>query len=131
MTEPYRLHESRIEGRGVDPAGSFDVDVETVEGVTLIVPRGELDMASTDRLRQAVDGSAGSRGVVVDLAEVTFIDSSVLKELLRASGELSRYETRLVLAAVPPPVTRLLDLTRTAVLFTLAADRAEALEQLR
>ena len=131
MTEPYRLHESRIEGRGVDPAGSFVVDVETVEGVTLIVPRGELDMASTDRLRQAVDGSAGSRGVVVDLAEVTFIDSSVLKELLRASGELSRYETRLVLAAVPPPVTRLLDLTRTAVLFTLAADRAEALEQLR
>jgi anti-anti-sigma factor len=131
MTEPYRLHESRIEGRGVDPAGSFVVDVETVEGVTLIVPRGELDMASTDRLRQAVDGSAGSRGVVVDLAEVTFIDSSVLKELLRASGELSRYETRLVLAAVPPPVTRLLDLTRTAVLFTLAADREAALEQLR
>ena len=67
---------------------------------------------------------------MLDVSEVTFVDSSMLKELLRAGAELSRYETRLVLAGVPAPVRRLLDLTRTAQLFTEARDRAEALELL-
>ena len=47
----------------------------------------------------------------------------MLKELLRASVELDRYETRLVLVGIPPAVRRVFDLTRTAELFTLADDR--------
>jgi anti-anti-sigma factor len=131
MTEPHHLHESQIEGRGVDPAETFSVDVEPAPGgVRVIVLRGELDMAATEEVREAVDGTVGARGVVLDVSEVTFVDSSMLKELLRAGAELSRYETRLVLAGVPAPVRRLLDLTRTAELFTEAGDRAEALELL-
>jgi anti-anti-sigma factor len=67
---------------------------------------------------------------VLDLAETTFIDSAVLKELLRANSDLARYETQVVLADVPPPVQRLLDLTRTAQLFAIAPDRAAAIAQL-
>jgi anti-anti-sigma factor len=131
MTEPHRLHQSEIEGRGVDPAGTFSVDVEDAPGgAKVIVLRGELDMAATEAVREAVDGSAGARGVVIDASEVTFLDSSMLKELLRAGAELSRYETQLVLAGVPSAVRRLLDLTRTARLFTEAGSRAEALELL-
>jgi anti-anti-sigma factor len=74
-----------------------------------------------------VDAAATGRGLVLDLSEVTFVDSSMLKELLRAATELDRYETRLVLAGVPDAVQRLLDLTRTAGLFTIAADRDAAL----
>jgi anti-sigma B factor antagonist len=131
MNDPHRLHETEIHGRGVDPVGSFSVGVEAAaDGVRVIVLRGELDMAATEAVREAVDGAAGARGVVLDLSEVTFVDSSMLKELLRAGAELSRYETRLVLAGVPAPVRRLLDLTRTAQLFTETAGRAEALELL-
>ena len=131
MTKPHRLHQTRIEGRGVDPAGSFEVEVDTSDGVTLIVLRGELDMAATDPVREAVDGAAGARGVAIDLAEVTFIDSSMLKELLRAGAELDRYGTPLVLAGIPHAVQRLLDLTRTSRMFTVAGDREEALALLR
>ncbi len=130
MNEPHRLHEAEISGRGVDPAGTFSVEVVTSGSVKVIVLRGELDMAATEPVREAVDGAAGAPGVVLDVSEVTFVDSSMLKELLRAGAELSRYETRLVLAGVPAPVRRLLDLTRTAQLFTEARDRAEALELL-
>ena len=84
-------------------------------------------MAATSAVRARVDDAAGRRGLVLDLAGATFIDSSMLRELLRAGAELGRYETRLVLAAVPPPVRRVLDLTRTAELFTLADDRDAAL----
>jgi len=131
MNEPHRLHESRIDGRGVDPLGTFSVASETAfAGVRVIVLRGELDMAATEPVREAVDEAASAPGVVLDVAEVTFVDSSMLKELLRAGAELSRYDTRLVLAGVPSAVRRLLDLTRTAQLFTEARDREEALAML-
>jgi anti-anti-sigma factor len=128
MTDSHRLHEARIEGRGVDPAGAFSVEaVPAPDGVVIVVLEGELDMAATASLRGYVDGAAGKRGVVLDLTDVTFVDSAILKELLRASAELDRYSTRLVLAGMPGQVQRLLDLTRTTELFTLAPDREAAL----
>jgi anti-anti-sigma factor len=127
----YRLHEVRIAGRGLDPVGAFSVrQLPGPDGVATVVLCGELDMAATADLRARVDDAAGLRGLVVDLAEATFIDSAILKELLRANAELARYDTRLVLAAVSPPVARLLELTRTGELFTVAADRESALREL-
>jgi anti-sigma B factor antagonist len=131
MIEGHRLHEARIEIAGVEPAGAFTVeDVAAPGGIGVVVLAGELDMAATSAVRTRVDAAAGSRGLVIDLAEVTFIDSSMLKELLRAGAELGRYETRLVLAGVPPAVQRLLDLTRTTELFAIAPDRDAALRSL-
>jgi anti-anti-sigma factor len=128
MTDGDRLYESRIDWRGVDPAGAFAVERLTpAEGVAVIVLHGELDMAATPSVRSHVDAASSGRALVLDLAEVTFLDSSMLKELLRASTELDRYETPLVLAAVPIAVQRLLDLTRTSGLFTIAQDRDAAL----
>ena len=132
MTDSHRLHEARIEGRGIDPAGVFNVEVAPApDGVTVVVLSGELDMAATPLVRARVDEAAGTRALVLDLAAVTFVDSSMLKELLRASGELDRYETRLVLAGVSDAVMRLFDLTRTAGMFTLAPDREAAVELAR
>ena len=131
MIEGHRLHESRIDGRGIDPAGVFTIDeVRGPDGVATLVLDGELDMAASAALRPHVDAAAGLRGLVIDLRGATFIDSSMLKELLRAAAELSRYETRLVLAGIPPPVQRLFHLTRTTEMFTVAADREAALRLL-
>jgi anti-anti-sigma factor len=128
MNDGHRLHESRIEGRGVDPAGAFSIErLDGPDGIAVIALQGELDMAAAPAVRSRVDGAAGLRALVLDLGEVTFVDSSALKELLRAVSELDRYETRFVLAAVPPTVERLLELTRTTELFTTAPDRAAAL----
>jgi anti-sigma B factor antagonist len=129
MTDGHRLHEINIDGRGVDPARAFAVEsAPGPDGVAVVVLKGELDMAAAPTVRSYVDTAASGRGVVIDLAEVTFVDSSMLKELLRAANELDRYETRLVLAAVPPAVTRLLDLTRTGSLFTIVPDRVAAVQ---
>jgi anti-sigma B factor antagonist len=131
MIEGHRLHESRIDGRGVDPADVFSItEVRGPDGLATIVLAGELDMAASAAVRQHVDAAAGLRGLVIDLSGATFIDSSMLKELLRAGAELSRYETRLVLAAIPPPVQRLFQLTRTHEMFTVAEDREAALRLL-
>jgi anti-sigma B factor antagonist len=127
MSEGHRLHEAHIEG-GVEPAGTFTVEPRPAPaGVALVELAGELDMAATAAVRTCVDEAAGRRALVLDLAGATFVDSSMLKELLRASAELDRYETQLVLAGITPAVRRVLELTRTTDLFTLADDRAAAL----
>ena len=129
MSEGHRLHEAHIEG-GVEPAGAFTVEPRPAPaGVSLVELAGELDMAATAAVRSCVDEAAQHRALVLDLSGATFVDSSMLKELLRASAELDRYETRLVLAGISPAVRRVLELTRTTDLFTLADDRAAALAQ--
>ena len=131
MSEGHRLHEAHIEG-GVEPAGVFTVEPRPApEGVSLVELSGELDIAATSEVRACVDDAAGRRGLVLDLSGATFVDSSMLKELLRASAELSRYETQLVLAGITPAVRRVLELTRTTDLFTIADDCAAALALLR
>jgi len=54
----------------------------------------------------------------------------VLTVLRRARAELAARGKRLVLAAVPPPVRRLMDLTRTSELFEDAPDVDTALKRL-
>ena len=128
MNEGYRLHEAQITSAGIEPAGAYVVEArEAPDGVVLLELAGELDIAATSALRSHVDEAAGRRGVVLDLSGARFVDSSMLKELLRANSELSRYGTRLVLAGSTPAVRRVLELTRTTELFTLADDRDAAL----
>ena len=127
MSEGHRLHEAHVEG-GVEPAGAFTIEVlPAPDGVAVVELTGELDIAATSELRTCVDEAVARRALVLDLAGATFLDSSMLKELLRANAELDRYETLLVLAGIAPAVRRVLELTRTTDLFTIADDRAAAL----
>lgn len=98
-------------------------------GTVLLALSGELDLSSGPELRAEVDAAAteGASRLVLDLAGTEFMDSSMLKELLRANAELSGAGAQVVLVAPQPPVARLLELTRTAELFTIAPDRAAAL----
>jgi anti-anti-sigma factor len=117
--------------RAVSPAPYSIVEADAPPGVSVLVLRGELDLAAAPVLGARVDDAAsGRRGLVIDLTETKFIDSAVLKELLRAHAELSARGVRLVLAGVPPQVRRLLDLTRTSELFDEAADVETAIRRL-
>jgi anti-anti-sigma factor len=127
MTDQARDRKDPYE---VPPAFSIEA-LAAPDGVLLLRLEGELDVATTPRFRAEVQRAleARSRAVVVDLEEVTFMDSSMLKELLRAHSQLSQSGGLLVLAAAQPAVLRLLDLTRTSELLRLAPTRGEALGQ--
>jgi anti-sigma B factor antagonist len=115
-----------IDERGIRPPSAYAV-VEREPGVLAL--EGELDLAAAPELRQRFD-EVGGETLVVDFSRTTFIDSAVLKELLRARAELAERGVRLVLAGVPAPVRRLLDLTRTSELFENAPDVETALKRL-
>jgi anti-sigma B factor antagonist len=125
--DQHRREAPSIDERGLRPPAAYTIRMRDDEPVLLL--EGELDIAAAPELRRHVDAVDGD-ALVIDFGRATFIDSAVLKELLRARVELADRSVRLVLAAVPAPVRRLMDLTRTAELFEHAPDAAAALARL-
>lgn len=82
-------------------------------GCVVVEVQGDLDMATTPRLRDGLQRlvDAGDRQVVVDLARVPFMDSSALGALMLTFTALRDLGGRLSLAAVQPPVANLLNIT--------------------
>lgn len=113
----------------VPPPFSIEV-ADSPTGVTLLVVAGEVDVATSGRFRQYVDQAAqsGVRALIADLSDVTFIDSTMLRELLRARDELAGAGGRFVIVGAGASVLRLLDLTGTTSLFSLVQTRDEALD---
>jgi anti-anti-sigma factor len=71
---------------------------------------GELDMASADTLRNALQPVVQSNGhLVLDVEDLTFIDSSGLRALVQLSAQMNG-AAPLVLTQVSPSVRRLLDI---------------------
>jgi anti-sigma B factor antagonist len=122
-----RREPASIDERGLRPPAAYAIRAGSDPAV--VVLEGELDIAATAEMRRRIDEFEGS-ALVLDFARTTFIDSAVLKELLRARVELAERGVRLVLAGVPMQVRRLLDLTRTSELFEEASDVEEALRRL-
>jgi anti-sigma B factor antagonist len=62
------------------------VETEDRDGAAVVTAAGEIDAATADSLKQAISSSldAGVRRVLVDFAEVTFIDSTGLGVLVKA-----------------------------------------------
>ncbi len=76
---------------------------------------GDVDVSSTLALRTALGAvlGNGSGRVVLDLAEVAFVDSAGIGLLVTAHRKAQAADGAFVLAALTPTVTRVLALTRT------------------
>src|SRR5438309_6144396 len=78
-------------GAAASAGGEVQIDLqETPDRVTVVVPRGPLDVSSAHALRQRMKElvESGVLQVVVDLDAVTFLDSSGLGAII---GGLKRF----------------------------------------
>ena len=106
---------------------------EIVDGGTRLVSlRGELDAHDAPRMREtfsdALEGADAGARVVLDLAQVTFLDSTalgsivgLLRRVREADGEL-----RVVLPAAP--AVRIFEITGLDAILATYPTRAAALE---
>jgi anti-sigma B factor antagonist len=80
-----------------------------------IVPVGELDLATTPRLAEAIDDLRGSGfdHVVLDLRGVTFIDSTGLRLVLNLQAVALTGALTFELIPGPPAIQRIFEATRT------------------
>lgn len=76
--------------------------------------QGEIDMATATFLTEGIEGIAASPPpvIVLDFADVTFIDSSGLNALVQAQATATAIGSALVLRSLSDCVARTLELTR-------------------
>lgn len=100
-------------------------------GVALLHPSGDLDAYTAPGLRSDLHGAteAESRLVVVDLTDVTFIDSAGLGALVGAHRRMRESGGRLRIVRPSPLVARAFELTGLDEILELCDDRDEALAQ--
>jgi anti-anti-sigma factor len=107
------------------PFGS-SVDV-SARGEVVVALRGGIDLSVATELRVILD-EALARGcdVRVDLSDVELIDSSGLRELLRAQGLAARRQHAFGVSSPSPIVRRVLEVADVAGLITDDRPIAEA-----
>ena len=77
---------------------SFSTQIDATDEATVIHVRGEIDMATAGRLRDAIEPHMGpAQTIILDLSGVEFMDSSSLHVLVQARGRLTENGGSLVL----------------------------------
>ena len=102
------------------------------DGVCVVTPAGEIDLASAPRLKSSLVGllDQGYARFVVDLSEVRYLDSTGLGVLIAFSRRLTE-DRHIVLAHAPDPVLGLLELTGLDARFQTFPTVEDALGQVR
>ncbi|MBO4161687.1 STAS domain-containing protein [Micromonospora antibiotica] len=97
-------------------------------GRVVLAPEGDLDIATVPGLEHALDealGRAGLLEIVVDLAAVTFLDSTAVAALLRGAAEAVGRGATLRLVDPQPVVSRVLRITAVGRLLGLPDDHGD------
>jgi len=93
---------------------------EVRDGQSVVRVAGDLDLAAVEDFVQVVESCLGrSEGVELDLAGVSFIDSSGLGALVRSRKAAEAQSKTLRLSNVNEPTQRLLNLTGLAEVFDI------------
>ncbi|AGA69811.1 anti-anti-sigma factor [Desulfitobacterium dichloroeliminans LMG P-21439] len=86
-----------------------------IERQTLLLHlRGELDMNTSESLRQAIDSEIERRGVrtvILNLEEISFIDSSGLGVILGRYKKLLPMGGKIIITRVPPHIYKIMELS--------------------
>ena len=92
---------------------SFDLKVVRNGRLTHIAPCGELDIATTPELEQALtEATAGADGeIVLDLRELTFMDSTGLRALAQANSRAEEAGVSLSIVRGPRQIERVLEIS--------------------
>jgi anti-anti-sigma factor len=91
-----------------------EIETHRLENGAVILPiNGELDLASVNQLRAALDAALREEAniVRVDATGVSFVDSSALGVLLAAAKRLAERGGRMELVCISPSIRRILEMT--------------------
>jgi len=115
MSDMFRVSSERLDG---------DFGVVTVAG--------EVDIFTAPQFKECLVEllDSGVRHLVVDLSEVTFIDSTALGVLIGGVRRVHGAGGAMTLVVTSRPVERVLSVTGLDRVFSMHATRAEAIEAL-
>lgn len=101
-----------MSGGLVAAPGNFDVATQRTSGVLIVSPAGEIDLATVDLVRDAVDREhAGGEDLVLDLRDVSFMDTSGLRYVLELNERAPREGFALRIVRGPRAVQRVFEVS--------------------
>jgi anti-sigma B factor antagonist len=102
------------------------------EGVGLVEVSGEVDLYTAPRFKDDLVGiiNEGAGDVIVDLAKVSFIDSTALGVIISGVKRLHEVDGRLFIVAATRPVTKILAITGLDKVLAIYPTRDDALAAL-
>jgi anti-sigma B factor antagonist len=101
-------------------------------GHHVIAVRGENDLFTAPELKQALTDAieGGQHRVVIDLTEVSFLDSTALGVLIGAVKRLRSRGGALAIVNTEPSIAKTFEITGLDQIFTIVPSREEALAAL-
>lgn len=108
---------------------ALEVETEERESGACIALRGELDLFSAKALEAELERleAGGPDVLVLDLRELSFIDSSGLRVLLAADGRAREQARRFVVVRAPEGVQRIFHIAGLDSRLAMVDDPAEVL----
>ncbi len=105
-------------------------DIRRVNGATVVVAVGEIDMRQSPEFHRALVELVAERPgrLVIDLSQVAYIDSSGVGTLVEIFRRVKSYQGKLALVAPVPRVMSMLEITRLNQFFQIVPSEREALQ---
>ncbi len=125
ITSGVEVPEAEYGGR------TMKIGVRQRQGVTVLEPKGKItigsgDIALRDSVIEALD--SGSRKILINLKDVSTIDSSGIGELVAAYTTVTNRGGKLKLVGLPPKVSDILQITQLVTVFEVMDSEEEAVD---
>ena len=106
--------------------------VEQLDEVEVLELEGEVDLSTVDEFIQQLFelSESGRARIILDLAPVSFIDSTVVNTLFASVARIRRAGGDLAIVCPNPDVRRVLEITGLDAIFRVVDARAEAVSAL-
>ena len=102
--------------------------IKEEQGNHIVLLYGEVDLENSPKARQVMlEAVSKAEKILVDLASVTYMDSSGIASLVEAYQRAKKKDVRFALVSVNPAVLRVLHLARLDQVFTIHDNLESAL----
>jgi anti-sigma B factor antagonist len=111
----------------------FRAELEQLsDGLGLVVLAGEVDIDTAPQFKQAIKGAidGGASNLIIDMAAVTFIDSTALGILVSGVRDVRQRDGALAVVCTEDNINRVFELTGLNRIFAICATREAATKAL-
>ena len=98
--------------------------------IEVVTFSGELDIAGKEQLRGRLSSARSTAGILLDLARVSYADSTALTELLRFQMKCKERNVPVAIHVATPQLERIMRYAGLYETFTIFGERDEALRYL-
>lgn len=107
----------------------MNLEVQSMQGTAVVVLKGDVDLQSSPKVRKSLLQCLSERkDVLVDMAGVSYIDSSGIASLVEAFQGARKAGTRFGLVGVSASAMRVLQLARLDRVFAIHPSLEDALK---